>query len=225
MTSIICTVDVVFLTLSANDLQVALLKREHMPFEGTLALPGGYIHPEADADTQDSAVRMLKEKTGIVSPYLEQLGTFSGPGRDPRGWSISVAYYALVPPSLILSSNNTEVLLRSVRQLKGLPFDHQRIIETAVKRVRDKSAYSSLPVYLCDEPFTMQELQRVYETVLGGPINRVTFKRKMDELDVLEPANKVQDTGSAHRPSQLFRAKPALSKGLSLSDRAMSTGN
>ncbi len=225
MNEIICTVDVVFLTLSKGELHVALLKRDHAPFEGALALPGGYIHADTDDDTQDSAMRMLKDKTGIVSPYLEQLGTFSGRGRDPRGWSISVAYYALVPPALLLDSNATSVLLRPVSQLKSLPFDHLRIIETAVKRVRDKSAYSSLPVYLCNETFTMLELQRVYEAVLGGPINRVTFKRKMDELAVLEPINQVQETGGAHRPSQLFRMKPALSCALQLSDKAITTGS
>lgn len=221
MPPIICTVDVVLMTLKNGMLHVALLKRDHAPFEGVLALPGGYVRAEEDADTRDAAERMLREKTGISSPYLEQLATFSGRARDPRGWSLSVTYYALVPNELIAAANHPEVTLAPVNRVRGLPFDHQQIIETAVQRVRDKSGYSSLPVYLCGEFFTLPQLQSVYETILGEPINKVSFRRKIEELDILEPVEGALETGKAHRPAQVYRLKSRYSQHLSLTDRAL----
>lgn len=221
MHPIICTIDVVLMTLKGGMLHVALLKRDHPPFEGMLALPGGYVHADEDADTRDAAARMLREKTGIESPYLEQLATFSGRARDPRGWSISVAYYALVPDEVIAPANHPEVTLVPIDQARGLPFDHQQIIEAAVQRVRDKSSYSSLPVYLCGQFFTLPQLQSVYEAILGEPINKVSFRRKIDELGILEPVEGAVETGKAHRPAQMYRLKQRFSQHLSLTDRAL----
>lgn len=223
MSSIICTVDVVLLTLHDNRLHVALLKRDHAPFAGVLALPGGYIHAQQDADTRDAAMRTLRDKTGIASPYLEQLATFSGPGRDPRGWSISVAYYALVPNTLIDQASHPEVLMTAIDQLKGLPFDHHQIIEAALLRVRNKSSYSSLPVHLCGDTFTLPQLQGVYEAILGEAINKVSFRRKIDELDILEAVAGQLETGKAHRPAQLYRLKKRFRQQLALSDRGLNS--
>ncbi|NSL55879.1 NUDIX hydrolase [Uliginosibacterium aquaticum] len=219
--AIICTVDVVLLCLRGTVLNVALWRRERAPFEGSPALPGGYIHPEEDVDTLDAASRMLREKTGIASPYLEQLGTFSGASRDPRGWSISIAYYALLPAELIEQEPAPGLVLQAVEQLKGLPFDHKDIVQAAVQRVRNKSSYSSLPVYLCGEQFTLPRLQAVYEAVLGEPINKVSFRRKMEELDMLEAVEGAMETGRANRPAQLYRLKHEFQQCLSVSPRSL----
>ncbi len=221
MSDIICTVDVVLLTLKDGILHVALLKRDHPPFEGVLALPGGYVQADRDLDAQDAAARMLLEKAGIASPYLEQLSTFSGRGRDPRGWSISVAYYALVSAEVIAEAGHPGVVMADVGAIKGLPFDHQQIIEAAVQRVRNKSTYSSLPVYLCGEYFTLPQLQGVYEAILGEEINKVSFRRKIDELDILERVDGAMETGKANRPAQLYRLNKRYRQRLSLTDRAL----
>lgn len=219
---IICTVDVVLLCLRGTVLHVALWDRDKPPFEGCAALPGGYIHVEEDGDAFDAAVRMLREKTGIASPYLEQLGTFTGAARDPRGWSVSIAYYALVPAELIEERKLASGLhLMAVDQLKGLPFDHKEIVQAAVERVRNKSSYSSLPVYLCGEQFTLPRLQAVYEAVLGEPINKVSFRRKMDELDMLEPIEGAMESGRANRPAQLYRLKHKFRNQLSISSKSI----
>lgn len=221
MDKIICTVDVVLLTLHGDVLHVALLRRKNDPYKGVLALPGGYIHADEDADTQDAALRTLHNKTGITSPYLEQLATFSGPGRDPRGWSLSVSYYALVPSEVIRDAGHPQVELVPVTQLRGLPFDHQAIIEAAVSRLRNKSSYSSLPVYLCGARFTLPRLQAVYEAVLGEAINKVSFRRKIDELDILEAIPGAMETGRANRPAQLYRLKKHYEDQLSVTNRAL----
>jgi 8-oxo-dGTP diphosphatase len=217
---IICTVDVVLLTLREGALHVLLQKREREPFAGALALPGGYIHVQEDQDAAEAAARVLHEKAGLVSPYLEQLASFSGPGRDPRGWSISVAYFALVPLRL-LDAAQAKVSLKPVSRLPTLPFDHKHIVQQAVERVRSKSQYTSLPVYLCGEAFTLPQLQAVYEAVLGEPVNKVSFRRKVDELGMLEAIEGEMQAGGAHRPAQLYRLKPAYRHALSSSERGL----
>ncbi|MCP1575077.1 NUDIX hydrolase [Herbaspirillum rubrisubalbicans] len=221
MDPVICTVDVALLTLAADGLEVALLKREHAPFKGVTALPGGYIHTQADADARDAARRVLLDKTGIAAPYLEQLATFSGAARDPRGWSVSIAYYALVPAATIAQAERSQVRLYSVDRLPPLPFDHSTIIDTAVSRLRSKSQYSSLPCHLLGEAFTLPQLQRVYEILLGETINKVSFRRKMSEMDMLDAVDGQFDSSGAHRPAQLYRLKSAFREQLQLLERGL----
>lgn len=218
--SVICTVDVVLLTLRDDALHVLLQQREREPFAGALALPGGYVHVQEDQDAADAAARVLREKAGIVSPYLEQLATFSGPGRDPRGWSVSIAYCALVPLALV-PPEAPGLRVLPVDRLPALPFDHRGIVEQAVARVRVKSQYSSLPVHLCGERFTLPQLQAVYEAVLGEPVNKVSFRRKMDELAMLEPIEGEMEQGRANRPAQLYRVRREFRRTLSVSTRGM----
>lgn len=215
---LICTVDIVLLTLRAGQLQVMLLKRDREPFAGALALPGGYVHASEDQDCEDAAQRVLLNKAGLQSPYLEQLASFSGPARDPRGWSVSVAYMALVPaPEPALPGQHW----LPVDRLPQLPFDHGRIVAAAAERVRNKSQYSSLPVHLCPEPFTLPQLHGIYETLLGEAINPVSFRRKMDELAILEPVPGAKRAEGPHRPAQLYRLKDEFRQTLRLVGRGL----
>jgi 8-oxo-dGTP diphosphatase len=215
---LICTVDVVLLTLRDGQLQLLLHKRDREPFAGALALPGGYVHPDEDQGCEDAAQRVLAQKAGLRSPYLEQLASFSGPARDPRGWSVSVAYFALVPAP---EEGVAGQIWLPVDQLPQLPFDHGSIVAAALERVRNKSQYSSLPVHLCPEPFTLPQLHAVYEALLGEAINAVSFRRKMEELGILEPLAGEKRADGAHRPAQLYRLKPAYRRRLSLVGRGL----
>ena len=219
--AVICTVDVVLLTIGDEGLSVALLKREREPYQGVAALPGGYIHVDEDMNGFDAALRVLKSKTGIDAPYLEQLATFSGAARDPRGWSVSLAYYALVPHAVIAAAGHPDVKLVPVDRLHTLPFDHTSIVDTAVERLRSKSQYSSLPCFLVGELFTLPQLQRVYEALMGEPLNKVSFRRKMAEMDVLEAAEGQTDASSPSRPAQLYRLKPQFRDQLRLLKRGL----
>lgn len=217
---VLCTVDVVLLTLRAGVLCVGLLRRDAPPFLNVPALPGGYVHAQEDADALAAAVRILDAKLGLKSPYLEQVATFSGPARDPRGWSVSIVYTALVPESQ-LDSKARGFSMVPVDELPQLPFDHGSIVEVAVRRVRNKSVYSSLPVQFCGERFTLPELQRVYEAVLGESLNKVSFRRKMLELDILEPLDGELRRGNAHRPAQYYRLRAEYRRQLALSERGL----
>ena len=214
------SVDVVLLTLIEQQLHAVLLKRVAAPFAGVWALPGGYIHADDDADAKASAARVLKTKVGIEGAYLEQLATFSGPARDPRGWSVAIAYCALLPVQN-LPPDRADISVVPVSALPQLPFDHRDIVDAALARVRSKSLYSSLPVHLCGETFTLPQLQQVYENILGEPLNKVSFRRKMDEMDWLEAVAGAMQSGAAHRPAQLYRVKPAFRQALALSPRGL----
>ena len=214
------SVDVVLLTLIEQQLHAVLLKRAAAPFPGVWALPGGYIHADEDADAKASAARVLRTKVGIEGAYLEQLATFSGPARDPRGWSVAIAYCALLPVQN-LPPDRADISVVPVSALPQLPFDHRDIVDAALARVRSKSLYSSLPVHLCGETFTLPQLQQVYENILGEPLNKVSFRRKMDEMDWLEAVAGAMQSGAAHRPAQLYRVKPAFRQALALSPRGL----
>lgn len=214
----IVTIDVVLLTLRGKHLQVVLLKRARDPFKGRFALPGAYIRPEQDADALDAAHRMLLQKTGITSPYLEQLYTFSGDSRDPRGWSISITHYALLDSDTLMKNAKEGVVLMPIDALPGLPFDHNRIIEAAANRLRDKSSYSTLPCYLLPKEFTLAELQKTYEVVLGVRLDKSQFRRRVAEWNFIEEISG-SVKGGTHRPAQLYRV--GTSRSLELFDRSV----
>jgi ADP-ribose pyrophosphatase YjhB (NUDIX family) len=201
----IATVDVALFTLHAGALCVLLARREREPYAGQLALPGGFVHVDEDGDTTATAVRVLAQKAGVARPYLEQLYTFSGKVRDPRGWSIAVAYYALVP-EVRLTTHAPGAELAPVDRLPALPFDHERIVAAALERLRGKSTYSSLPAYLLPEHFTIQDLHQVYEQVIGVKLDKASFRRKIEDQEIIEPVAGAK-RGGAHRPAQLYRLR------------------
>ena len=221
MNQLICTVDVVLLTIQDGALATALIEREHAPYAGALALPGGYVHADKDANVYESAMRVISGKAGITPPYLEQLATFSGPDRDPRGWSVSIAHYALVPHALIAAAKSSEVRLMPVDALGALPFDHEQMVNMAVDRLRNKSQYSSLPCFLAGERFTLPQLQRIYEVLMGESLNKVSFRRTITEMDMLEPLDGVLEAAGAHRPAQVYRLKDPFRQSLMLLERGM----
>lgn len=208
----IVTVDVVLLTVVEGRLAVGLIKREQAPFKGQDALVGGYVHADEDQSTEQTADRVLRQKTGLEGFFIEQLATFSGPTRDPRGWSVSVAYLALTPRERLLQTGAAgKLLLTPIDQAKALPFDHGEILAAALGRLRSKGAYSTLPAGLLAETFTLSELLQTYEIALGvSRIDKSSFRRKLNELGLIEPADGMRaETGG--RQAQLYRLKAGIS--------------
>lgn len=222
--TIIVTVDAVLFALHERRLHVVLTRRPNEPFAGQWALPGGYVHKQEDADSLAAALRVLRSKTGIAPPYLEQLYSFADGARDPRGWSVSLSYFALVDQAVLASAQSAGVGasfdLVDVGAVPRLSFDHNRIVDVALKRLRDKSAYSTLPCYLLPEQFTFAQVHETYEHVMGVALDKSAFRRKLNEMDVLEEC-KGQRVGGAHRPAQLFRVKPDVSHRLRLLERPL----
>jgi ADP-ribose pyrophosphatase YjhB (NUDIX family) len=195
-------VDTALFTIRDERLCLILTRRKKPPFESLPALPGGFVHAQEDADTEAAARRVIRGKIGFDAPYLEQLFTFSGAARDPRGWSVSVAYYALIPWSLLEGNSAAEAF--PVDALPPLPFDHQKIVDKAVERLRGKATYSSLPAFLLSAEFTMNDLHRIYEQTIGVRLDKASFRHKILEQDIIEEIPNRFRTG-AHRPAQLYR--------------------
>jgi 8-oxo-dGTP diphosphatase len=209
------TVDVVIFAVSDDALRVLLVQRpvgENEPFSNFWALPGGFVDIERDRDLEACAIRKLKEKTGMVSPYLEQLGSWGSAGRDPRGWSATHAYFALMPavPAGGTLATDAQWFPASAGRVKPrLAFDHGDILEAAIQRLRSKVEYTSLPAYLMPAEFTLPDLQRVYEIVLDRPLEKSAFRTRMLAADLIEPVAKLRK--GPNRPAQLYRLKKAKS--------------
>lgn len=205
------TVDLVIFTVREQQLCVLLVQRPNTadePFPRLWALPGGFVDIEQDRDLEACARRKLRDKTAVSSPYLEQLGSWGSKDRDPRGWSTTHAYFALIPDTGSLAPGANAVAT-AWHPITGngvkpkLAFDHREILETALDRLRSKVEYTSLPVYLLPKEFTMTELQRMFEIVLGRDVEKSAFRTRVFAADFIEPVPRMRE--GQQRPAQLYR--------------------
>ena len=203
------TVDVVVFTIRDDELFVLLIKRGQEPFRGDWALPGGFVLPDEDLD--DAAARELQEETNLSvgGPYLEQLGSYGAPGRDPRMRVITVAYWAacaeLEQPRGGGDAAYSDLVPLAKIERGGirLAFDHGRILTDAVERLRSKLEYTALAAKFCRPRFTISQLRRVYETIWGTRLDPGNFQRKIRE----NPAFK--NIPMARSPSRRRGGRPA----------------
>ncbi|MFD7469500.1 NUDIX hydrolase [Streptomyces tendae] len=207
------TVDLAVLTLRAGALHVLLVERGQEPYAGRWALPGGFLLPEESAET--AARRELAEETGLADVtglHLEQLRTYSEPGRDPRMRVVSVAFAALLPdpPEPQGGGDAAEARWVPYDKAQGLAFDHDRILADARDRVGAKLEYTCLATAFCPAEFTLGELQQVYETVWGTALDRPNFRRKVlatpGFVEAVPGAARL--TGGRGKPAALYRAGP-----------------
>lgn len=201
------TVDGVIFGLDFEEetLKVVLVERDVEPFEGMWALPGGFVRN--GESLEDAALRELREETGIKDVFLEQLYTFGKPNRDPRGWVVSVAYYALVAPDqhhLLATTDARRAEWFPVNKLPKLAFDHAEVLQTALQRLRGKLTYAPIGFELLPDKFSIRQLQTLYEIVLGQKLDNRNFRKKIFSLDVLKELNEMQ-TNVAHRAARLYK--------------------
>lgn len=199
------TVDIVIFTLRENHLQVLLIRRANKPYVGSWALPGGFV--QIDESLEDAANRELSEETGIEHAYLEQLYTYGDPDRDPRGRVVSVAYFALIPADATIrnegGSDASQARWFPVDKLPKLAFDHAEIISYAIRRLRYKLEYTAVGFELMPEEFTLSEIQKTYEIILGEVLDKRNFRRRMLESGIIEPTQFKR--GAEGRPARLYR--------------------
>lgn len=216
------TVDVALLSAFDGALSTLVLERSAHPFKGRFALPGGFVAMDESLDA--AADRVLAEKCGLPGVFLEQLYTFGAPDRDPRTRVITVAYYALVDRARFaeaaaradgLAVARLEVpwegetggpveLRTDEGKALQLAFDHAEVLGMAVKRLRGKLGYAPIGYQLLARRFTLLELQRVHETILGRPLNKDSFRRRMLASGDLEATGESQKDVD-HRPAELYR--------------------
>jgi 8-oxo-dGTP diphosphatase len=199
-------------------LRILLIERGEAPFEGALALPGGFVRIDETVD--DAARRELREETGLADVFLEQLYTFGELDRDPRGRVVSVAYYALV--NLVdhrLQSGTDARAARwvPVQEARGLAFDHDQILVVALERLRSKVRYQPIGFEMLPERFKLSQLQSLYEAILGRPLDKRNFRKRFLAMGLLAQAGEKrflamgllalagEERGVHHRAARLFR--------------------
>jgi len=199
------TVDIVLFTIRERRLNVLLVRRGQWPFEGHLALPGGFVRP---AETLDEAAgRELEEETGVAGIFLEQLRSFGDPGRDPRTWVITIAYTALLPSDkhvLRAGTDAAEAIWHAVEDMPSeLAFDHTMILNYALLELRRRVlSDSSLIKNLLPQRFTLTRLQEVYEILLGRALDKRNFRKWLQSENLVQ-ATTEEERGS-HRPARLY---------------------
>ena len=200
-------VDLLTFTIEDNKLKVLMIERDEDPFKGKLALPGVFVREDETLD--GAAIRGIREETGLEGIYFEQLYTFGDIDRDPRKRIISVSYMALVPVEQLVFKAGERVSGAWLVDVEGIlnsrdeiAFDHKQIIQVARERLANKVEYTDIAFHLVGEEFTLPELQNVYEILLGKPVYKANFRKKMASM--IEETE-YMTTGAAHRPSRLYR--------------------
>ncbi|MDO8516903.1 MAG: NUDIX domain-containing protein [Nanoarchaeota archaeon] len=200
------TVDIVIFTVFEKELKVLLVKRNIEPFKGMWAIPGGFVR--MNESLEDAAKRELSEETGVKDVYLEQLYTFGDIKRDPRGRVITVSYYALVKPEGIKLSASTDVSEAkwfSISKIPKLAFDHKKILEYALKRLKWKFEYSLTAFSLLPEKFTLGQIQNIYEIVFEKKFDKRNFAKKLKSLNILK--TETIEKNVSFRPPQTYSLK------------------
>lgn len=201
------TVDLALFTVQDEKLKVLMIHRKEHPFQGKLSLVGTFVGMQESLD--ESAVRALHQKTGLHDIYYEQLYTWGGINRDPRMRIISVSYYALVPSeSIQLPEGNAEFYpADEIANSDEIAFDHAQIVRCGIERIRNKVNYTDIAFSLVPEEFTLPQLQKVYEILLGQKLYKANFRKKI--ADKIQPTDKMT-SGEAHRPSHIYRKKESI---------------
>ncbi|MEL7152215.1 MAG: NUDIX domain-containing protein [Pseudomonadota bacterium] len=215
-------VDLALITVSDGALQCLMLQRDDADrVGGDWALPGGYVRIDETVDA--AALRVLRDKAGIASAYLEQLYTYGALDRDPRERVVSVTYLALIPEDALSGAiaGSDALQLASIRtdwtgeaggpatasqedgaRLK-LAFDHADLLGDVVKRLRGKLDYTDIALELLPEQFTLRAAQEVYEAILGRPLAKPAFRRKLLDRNTIQATGK-REQASAFRPAELY---------------------
>lgn len=199
------TVDCVVFGLDDEDLKVLLIQRDLPPFEGKWALPGGFVRMDETLD--DAAERELREETGLANVYLEQLYTFGETKRDPRERVVTVAYYALVnlrDHRVQAATDARNAAWFAVDDTEELAFDHPRILQAALDRLRGKVRYQPIGFELLPAKFTLRQLQHLYETILDRELDKRNFRKKILSMGILVELNEIEKD-VAHRAARLYR--------------------
>jgi 8-oxo-dGTP diphosphatase len=206
MERVVLSVDVACFALDGERLMLLLVQRAEEPFAHAWALPGGAVRPDEPLDA--AAARLLTERTGIRSVYLEQLYTFGDPGRDPRGRTVSVTYFALLNAAEQVpvrpGRGVDDVGWWPVDGLPQLAFDHARIAAYARRRLAQKLTYTPLAFHVLPETFTLGDLRTLHEAVDGRRYDPSNFPKQMLARWDLAPLPGVRDRRT-RRPARLYR--------------------
>jgi 8-oxo-dGTP diphosphatase len=206
-------VELAVLTVTNGHLAVLLGHRAEPPQKGLWALPGGVLRIDLDRDLEAAAQRVAIERLQVPLPFLSQLRATGGPQRDPRApWTLSIAYRALLRFEAFTPSpgKRLEALqwtpADAAATNPALAFDHADLVRIAIDITRAEIDRLALPDGFLPDSFSLTELQANCEAILGRRLDKSSFRRRLDEHQVVEPIPGAMRTG-AFRPAQLYRKR------------------
>lgn len=206
----IVAVDVIIFTIIDNVLMARAMKVHRPPYyDNQYGFPGGLIGVEETAE--GAASRIIKEKANLRerSVYLEQLQTFSDPGRDKRGKVVSVAYLALIPWEEldgVERESHNELCWMPVSKLKHLAYDHDHMLKVSLERLASRVTYTTLIAKIMPGEFTLTELEKTFELLADKKLDKRNFRKKMEKLSILKDLKR-KTSGVKHRPASLYSFK------------------
>ncbi len=191
-----------------HHIHVLIIERVRQPYLGADALPGRLMLP--DEDVEEVAVGAVRQITGVLKPYHKQVRAFGGTARHPAGRVISVAYYALMRmDEVVLRETNLAKNPRwyKLDEVPRLVFDHNDIIQSALRRMRKRLLQKPVAVELLPERFTLPMLHRLYEDLFRSNIDKRNFRRKILSSGIFIPTADFLETGQ-NRPPRLYKVDP-----------------
>lgn len=208
--NIAVSVDCVILGYHERDLKVLLIKSDLKEFSGLNSLLGDLVRP--DEDINAASYRILKERTDLDNVFLQQVHAFGAIDRHPSGRVVTIAYYSLINiNSHSLSLDSHDLRWHSVKNIKKLAFDHKQILDTCLDHLRTQIMDHPLVYNLLPEKFSLRQLQEVFEAILGSPLDRRNFRKKMAVKNWLQDLEEMEDN-VRHRPGKLYKFKSKLIK-------------
>ena len=203
------SVDCVVLGFESQTLNILLIKRLIESQEGVWALPGGFIR--LDEHLAEAPKRILEEMSNVKDIYLEQVGAFGEIERFPPSRAITVGYYALVDPSQYelysFKSEALEARWFPLSKKPRLPYDHDEIVDTSLKKLKRKLRYEPIGFELLPKKFSLRQIQNLYEAILGVDLDNRNFRRKLLTMGLLNQLNEKQED-VAHRKAILYSFDP-----------------
>lgn len=195
-TKCLVALDSIIFGFDGDELKLLLVKRGVATEKDTWSLMGGWLQPKETL--QQAADRILFELTGLTDVYLEQLGTFGDPDRDPVERTVAIAYFALinVPDYEARISHNFDAQWFSMKELPEMLFDHTEMMNMAIERLRYKAAFHPIGFELLPEKFTIPQLQNLYEAIYGTGMDKRNFSRKIMSTKLLIKLKEKQKGGS-----------------------------
>lgn len=208
--NIAVSVDCVIFGYDNKELKVLLIKSDLEEFIGLWSLLGDLVRP--DENLESAPYRVLKERTGMDDVYLEQVHTFGELGRHPSGRVITAAYYSLIDiKHHKLKLTHNELHWHKVNDIRKLAFDHKRILDTSLERLREQVMEHPIIFNLLPEKFSLRELQDLYQAILGVDLDRRNFRKKIAHKDWLVDLDEMEND-VPHRPGKLYKAKTQVRK-------------
>jgi len=199
------SIDCLIFGFKKSELDILLVQHGEGISKGRWALPGGWIRYNESTDA--AAARLLSDLTGVSKIYLEQLRSFGDVDRYPNKRVITLAYYALVKPenyTLHPGFTASDAQWFKISEVPNLPYDHNQILDAGLKHLKHKVRHEPIGFNLLPKKFTLLQLLELYEAILEKKLDKPNFRRKLMNMNLLDPCKEKQ-TDVSHRAANLYR--------------------